>query len=791
MAEERTRERDLILANGESAFIQDTTKGNVNCYVGPYKASLSATDQPVVFNQKTNRFETSILESAKTSFCNIKQNFYAILENPEKDNQFPKTGTVNNSSELQFGKKVNINGPLSFPLWPGQIATIIEGHKLKSNQYLVVRVYDENAARENWNKSVVSSENDKNVFDVKEIKIGKLFIIKGTDVSFYIPPTGIEVVKDSNNNEYIRNAVTLERLEYCILLDENGNKRFEKGPAVVFPTSTETFIERDESPKLKAVELNDVKAIYVKVIAPYVENGIEFEEGQELLITGKDQKFYFPRAEHAIIKYGKNEVQFAVTIPAGEGRYVLDRNSGDIQTVKGPQVFLPDPRKEILVKRILTENQVSLWFPGNLKAKEINTEIASTAKVKYMNAKTSKPYQRDSSSVYASPSELNKPVEVESFGSSKKSSILEDSFSDAFNRSTTYAPPPSISLDTKYEGAVMVDVWPGYAVQVKNKTGNKRIEVGPVHLILDFDETLEEVYLPNGTKTVFLPIKDNSIMIQVSARTSDNENVIAVCSVGYEFLEANDWFKTLDLHSLMMKNIHDNIRTVISTKTSTEMYSSDVEISEDYLTLFSNGMKINSIKIEDVKFENNKLVLMFKDSIDSLRLLELEKQTSKTKAEKETLILNETKAKIANELDLIKSQKELVELKAELESLKLKKQKESDFEKANNEKELETLKVERDSIRTSFEAEKIHTFNALNADALMKEVQAYVEKAKAISPELAIVLKEASNKNFVAKLTENLGLEALMNDTSIVKVLENKLGGVELNDILKNLKVVS
>ena len=81
---------------------------------------------------------------------------------------------------------------------------------------MVERVAIENAARENWNKSVVSSENDKNVFDVKEIKIGKLFIIKGTDVSFYIPPTGIEVVKDSNG-EYIRNAVTLERLEYCIL----------------------------------------------------------------------------------------------------------------------------------------------------------------------------------------------------------------------------------------------------------------------------------------------------------------------------------------------------------------------------------------------------------------------------------------------------------------------------------------------------------------------------------------------------------------------------------------------
>jgi major vault protein len=790
MAEERTRERDLVLGPNEYSYVRDETKGNVNIYCGSYKASLSQTDQPVILNKEGKFVPALNLDVAKQQFVIVKQNNYVVLENPEINGLFPKTGTVSNSSELKVGKKVNIAGPTTFPLWPGQIATVIEGHKLKSNQFLVVRVYSEEEAKENWNKSIISSENDSNVFDVKNLRIGKLFIIKGTDVSFYIPPTGIEVVKDSSG-EYIRNAVTLERLEYCILLDENGNKRFEKGPAVVFPTSTETFIERDESPKLKAVELNDVKAIYVKVIAPYVENTVSYEEGQELLITGKDQKFYFPRAEHAIIKYGKNEVQFAVTIPSGEGRYVLDRNSGDIRTVKGPQVFLPDPRKEILIKRILTESQVGLWFPGNQKAKDINSEIASTAKAKYNNAKTTKPYQRDSSSVYASPSELNKPVEVESFGSSKKSSILEDSFSDAFNRSTTYAPPPSISLDTKYEGAVMVDVWPGYAVQVKNKTGNKRIEVGPVHLILDFDETLEEIYLPNGIKTVFLPIKDNSMMIQVFARTSDNENVIGLVSVQYDFMSENDWFKTLDLHSLMMKNIHDNIRTVISTKSSTEMYSSDVEISEDYLTLFSNGMKINSIKIEDVKFENNKLVLMFKDSIDSLRLLELEKQTSKTKAEKETLILNETKAKIANELDLIKSQKELVELRAELESLKLKKQKESDFEKANNEKELETLKVERDSIRTSFEAEKIHTFNALNADALMKEVQAYVEKAKAISPELAIVLKEASNKNFVAKLTENLGLEALMKDTSIVKVMENKLGGVELNDILKNLKVVS
>jgi major vault protein len=54
-------------------------------------------------------------------------------------------------------------------------------------------------------------------------------VIKGTEVSFYMPPTGIEVLaigeKDEyNGNNYIRDAVTLERLEYAILKDEDGER---------------------------------------------------------------------------------------------------------------------------------------------------------------------------------------------------------------------------------------------------------------------------------------------------------------------------------------------------------------------------------------------------------------------------------------------------------------------------------------------------------------------------------------------------------------------------------------
>lgn len=55
----------------------------------------------------------------------------------------------------------------------------------------------------------------------------------------------------------MRNAVTLERLEYCILLDEDGNKRFIEGPDVVFPEPTERFVEKNGFRKFKAIELNE------------------------------------------------------------------------------------------------------------------------------------------------------------------------------------------------------------------------------------------------------------------------------------------------------------------------------------------------------------------------------------------------------------------------------------------------------------------------------------------------------------------------------------------------------
>lgn len=272
------------------------------------------------------------------------------------------------------------------------MAKVVHGHRLKNNEYLLIRVYDEQAARTNWIEQAIAIKSSQDetkkenitkeniatdVIKPEDLKMGRLLIIKGTDVSFFIPPTGVEVAADTRG-EFVREAVSLEQIEYCQLVDQNGSKRYERGPKVVFPKPTERFItakedtEEKPSRKFRAIELNPNSGIYIKIIADYKEDDKTYTVGEELFITGKDQPIYFPREEHAIIKYGdeglEQEIHYGIAIPKGEARYVMDRDSGDISLVKGPRVFLPDPRKQVIVRRIIEPTTCQLLYPGNIEA---------------------------------------------------------------------------------------------------------------------------------------------------------------------------------------------------------------------------------------------------------------------------------------------------------------------------------------------------------------------------------------------------------------------------------------
>src|SRR5271163_899787 len=562
--------QQLVLAQNQHAFIQDATKGTVQVYAGPYSLGLSPNDKPVVYDSAKDEFVT-----APSMAAAIKQNplvpegHYLVLENPAFKSAEGGVATLNvpnpgsnSPTPLQVGRKINISGPTTFPLWPGQFAKAIPGHHLRSNQYLVVRVYNAEQA----NKSVTSIGQKADTI----LANGQLFVIKGGEVPFFIPATGFEVLTENGN--FVREALTLERLEYCILLGENGEKRYERGPKVVFPEATEQFMTKNNSRKFKAIELNDQMGLYIKVIADYEDGGKTFTAGTELFITGKETKIYYPRAEHALIGYKDpkggfdRERYYGIAIPKGEGRYVLVKDKGDVVTEKGPQIFLPDPRNQVIVRRVLDDKTVQLWYPGNTEALEYNENLRELMEAEGGSTDN---YVADSlvrsASVGVERSMNRQLAKSKTLGGGPAASFE----GDKLNRGTQFTPPPTLTLNTKYDGVPTISPYVGYAVQVVDKSGNRRVEVGPTTILLEYDESLAVLELSTGKpkttdnllRSTYLRVDNNLVSDVVRGETKDLVNVDIKLSYRVNFLREHkdSWFSVENY----VKYLCDHMRSVL------------------------------------------------------------------------------------------------------------------------------------------------------------------------------------------------------------------------------------
>ncbi|MFZ2957578.1 MAG: hypothetical protein WA705_11855 [Candidatus Ozemobacteraceae bacterium] len=852
---ENTRERDLVLAPNEYAFISDQTKGNINVYVGPYKTSLANTDQPVTFSQENKQFSRCNLETAIKTFSIAPEGWYVVMKNPGRDGVPPKTGTVSSFVDLNIGRKVNIPGPSAFALWPGQMVRVVQGHQLHSNQYLIVRVYDEEAAKVNWKKAVVKPQtaiispvgsasegtspaaspapegppkptgSASSEITEDDLTMGKLLAIKGTEVSFYIPPTGIEVVRDEKER-YVREAVSLERLEYCILLDEDGNKRFIQGPAVVFPRPSETFVEKNGSRKFKAIELNEISGLYIKVIAAHKVGTREYKVGEELFITGKDQMIYFPRPEHAIIKYGEQEIHYAVAIPAGEGRYVLNRETGKVALKHGPMMYLPDPRTEVIVRRVIDPKQCEIWFPGNVEVLEYNRRL------KALSMKPGNDYlsERETRGVAKGPAKTPSPAPGARLAASGASSardsfgaeILEESpqgfAGDDFTRSQSYTPPRTITLDTKFEGAVSIDVWTGYACLVVSKLGERKVITGPSSYLLEYDEALESLVLSTGTpksderllKTAYLRVLHNKVSDMVIAETKDLCKIRIHLSYRVNFADDPKlWFNVENFIKFLCDHMRSLIRNAVKSHGVELFYADAIRIIRDTVLgsavegghrpgrLFKeNGMRIYDVEVLDVSIGDETiaglLVQTQHEVVQQAVLVTSEKRKLETTEQTE-----EIKRKIATtqaitrsqELDLQASEvKKILEVTvAKIESEVMSRQRGLQAKLAEQDAMNKIADEERSRQKSTSDLE-IETAQKKLEQRLLEmraEVDAVVSKATAVAPELIAALQSFSDRALAEKVAESMAPLAILGGKSIKDVFSQLLQGTVLAGVLK------
>lgn len=808
-------QKDLVLSINEYAYVLDRTKGNVSCWVGPAKTSLSTSDELVNFNERTKKFEPCGYEQAIHLFTTAPENWYVILKNPAANDKHPNVGTANSlPDKIDIGRKVNIQGPVTFALYPGQMAKVIRGHALRSNQYLLARVYEAKSANASEGE-MLDADGNKIETKNKNYVNGQILVIKGTEVSFYIPPTGIEVIAIENKNEkgYVREAVTLERLEYCILKDEDGNKRYVHGPEVVFPEPTETFVESPNGSYIfRAIELSKISGIYAKVIAAYEENGVKHPVGEELFITGNDQMIYYPRPEHAIINYDGKMMHHAIAIPEGEGRYIMNRLTGEIKTVKGPAMYLPDPRTEVVVKRKLTPSQCELWFPGNREALAYNEALNEKAVEK---GATRKGLMADLDGITAFASTLNTANTLASLEA--KANI---------SRGTSYTKPRTITLDNKYDGVVSVDVWTGYAVNVVSKSGKREVVCGPKTILLDYDQTFEVMEMSTGKpkstdnllRTVYLRHENNQVSDVIMVETKDfvQAQVKVSYCVSFDPNAKDKWFKVENYVKYLTDHMRSLIKREAKKYTIEEFYDKYIDIVRN---IAINKSTKNVADHPDNRpkgryFEENGMyvhdceVLQLTVQRDIARLLDEHQQAMVAKALE--LSHAEARVKVAEELSRAeKKEQDLrtqqtinkmelqqmeAEKKLEIQALINRKQEAEKVAAQEAEKALQPLLDEIQKAKLA--REKLSADAKIEQDKAKAEIEktrqaTYAETIatvmKSIGPDLVAALNSTSNAQVLEAVTQTMAPYALARGESVAEFTDTLLRGTTLEGILKDV----
>jgi len=678
-----------------------------------------------------------------------------------------------NSPTLKIGRKVNIAGPVSFSLYPGQMTKVIQGHRLRSNQYLLARVYDAAAAEDG-----------------------------------------------RGGNTYIREAVTLERLEYAILKDENGNKRYMHGPAVVFPEPTETFVETPKGGNIfRALELSPISGIYVKVIAAYDDTDAEGKTvhhpiGEELFITGNDQMIYYPRPEHAMIQYDGKYMHHAIAIPEGEGRYILNRLTGEITTVTGPKMYPPDPRTEVVVKRKLTAKECRLFYPGNNEVLAYNDALTERT-----TEKNTRKGQTNSTDV------INN-----AYATSNQADTLAIFEANAnISRGVSYTKPRTITLDTKYDGVVAINVWTGYAINVTSKTGKREVVVGPTTRLLDYDETLEYMELSTGRpkntdhllETAYLRVENNKISDLINVQTQDFVDVQIKVSYCLDFLEdyKDKWFSVENYVKYMCDRQRSLLKREAKKHTIEDFYSNATDIVRKVALALpetdseaetaepacgrqgrffpENGMLVHDVEVLSIGVEANVARILEAHQTEMIqKTLELSDATRKMEVVTQLAAYEKQENELKHQNDLY-----ALELKTTLETEKMKAANELAAKKRTEEEAVKQAEADMQKILDTIQSAKLARNKAEDDAKIATEKElAAIEKTrqdayaatvadimKSISPDLIAALTSKSNADMLATVSESMSPYAIANGESVSDTVNRLMRGTSLEGILDGI----
>jgi major vault protein len=150
-------------------------------------------------------------------------------------------------------------------------------------------------------------------------------------------------------------------------------------------------------------------------------------------------------------------------------------------------MYLADPRHEIPVRRVLSQAECKLWYPGNEEALAYNRDLEE--------AVAEAPSGR--SGVISEGDYRRRQVRQRGGGSTpmmaanylaagaagigrlfSRRSQRRGFSGGSITRGTKYTQPKQLTLNTKYDGVPKIEVYPGYAVLIVGAEGSRRVVIG-------------------------------------------------------------------------------------------------------------------------------------------------------------------------------------------------------------------------------------------------------------------------------------------------------------------------
>ena len=834
-------QKDLVLPPGRYVFILND-KGVIETWVGPSRVTSSGSnDTAVVWNQGTRRFDAFASDpvSAIRPLIQVSKGEYVILEGlpiqkeGEKAIDHPPLATNTRGPDIDVSKSTVLHGPRVFALWPRQAATVIPGHRLALDQYLVVVVRDDEQAKATPDRALIREGGAK----VEELIMGARFIIKGTDVSFYMPGPGLEVVKDEDGS-YVRNAVTVEQLEYAYLRDQDGKKEYVRGPAVVYPRPTQTFVTRtlDDGSVVKrfrALELTETSAIYVKVTQAYTEEdgpdkGKKREVGEELFLIGKHYPLYWPRVEHMLIKQAGSEIHYSMAIPnEGSGYYVRNKRQwtdeegvvhkdGVVELIRGPRTLLIDPRNQTLVKRALPLHLVQLMYPGNSEAYAIN-EKRLQENAQKAGITNEAVYALEASAAFAYS------AETKTKGGMVRSAARGFE-GDVSTRPAQYAKPHSIDLgSSKYDGAPRMAIEPGSVVMLTNSIGRRRVVRGGEVALLEYDEFPAVLSLSTGTPKSGASRK-NDVYLRTVTKISDevkletNDGVKLTLGVSYRVRfegDATKWFDIKDPVGFMTDNLRSRVHHEVSKLGIREFYGDftgkirkivlgepTAEGKRPGLTFEENGLHVYEVDVLRLSFDDRTLEVLFSDAAKDAfknelvvakdkRSLELARELTEVSIAKARLSAESAIELAAHntrkaEADAMSAIADILgKLRADDERAK------ADFARLEAAGRLETIKLANEKLRS----DQLHAITVAEHNEEIRlteaETRATVERMASIQPGLINALTLLGETELVGKMAEHFSMQSILGGASVVDVAKRVFEGTRFAGLLEQTKTNS